>query len=117
MMGESRRLLVNIDKNLSLTGQKVETLRKDFDEHKYSDNKRREKSQEWENMIIDKIKSCPESEHIRLQNGKVEYISNIVNEIKTTTSTKNDIRNMMIKIISVGISLFIALLAAMKYFE
>lgn len=115
MFFESKKLLTNIDKNLSLTSQSVEHLKKDFEEHKYSDSKSKDKTVEWETMIIEKIRTCPETNHILLQNGKIETISKTVDRIENVASTKHDIRSMMIKIISIGIALFAALIGFMKY--
>ena len=111
----SKKLLVNIDKNLSLTSQSVDYLKKDFEEHKYSDSKRKDETGKWEKEIMEKIRTCPETNHILLQNGKIETISKTVDRIENIASTKHDIRSMMIKIISIGIALFAVLIGFMKY--
>lgn len=109
------KIISNIDKNVALTMQGLDTLKADFDEHKHSDYKRREKLEEWEEKIIAQIENCPESEHIKCQNGKIDIMQSVLNRIEITASTKKDINNMIIKIVSIGIAMMGGLIAYLTY--
>jgi hypothetical protein len=75
-------LLHKIDKQSGITGQKVEALGKDLEDYKIGQSKHRVKQDNWEVRIEAAVQECPESSHIKTQNGKISDMQTTLKAIK-----------------------------------
>lgn len=57
-----------IDKATGISQKSLDILIDDFQEHK-------DIERDWQANIVEDIKSCPETSHIKLQNGKLDRLN------------------------------------------
>lgn len=75
---ENFRLLSNIDKSTAVTSEKVEQLTKRLD-HK------EEEEAKWQGRVEAAMTACPESAHIKMQNGKIDDMTITLKAVKLLT--------------------------------
>tara|TARA_Y100000310_G_scaffold236502_1_gene239682 strand:+ start:3045 stop:3773 length:729 start_codon:yes stop_codon:yes gene_type:complete len=72
------KLLSNIDRKTAVTAVKVEQLAKQVEDNKHTDGT-------WQSRVEAAIQVCPESAHIKTQNGKIDDMTITLKAVKMLT--------------------------------
>ena len=86
-----KEVVIHIGNDVATLMAKTEAQHNDFLEMKHSFSKHKDVEEKWQRDAMDKIQACPESEHIKNQNGKLDTLTIKLNDFITAASAKKTV--------------------------
>jgi len=115
-----------LDKTVSVSSEKITNVTTRLERHEKNTGDYKVDTKKAIDSLFSNIRNaqCPESgaieqikAHERDQNGKIDLIQNSLHRIENSASTKAEIKSMTLRIVAIGVSLFMALIAFLKYIQ